>query len=183
MLEKRRRRELAGIIAVFAAFALLARFGGVGLTSPPLPDLRDPSLGEAPAFELSAPGGEVHRLADLRGEVVLLNFWATWCGPCREELPLLETLHQQLGGEGLEVIGVNVDQGDALRVQRFAEQQGLSFSVLHDPEQQVASHYAVLGYPTTVVIDREGRIVLSLLGAWDWGHMDAMAWLRELLAQ
>jgi thiol-disulfide isomerase/thioredoxin len=182
-VEARRRRELVGIIAVFAAFALLARFGGTGLISPPLPDLRNPSLREAPPFDLPAPGGEVHRLADHRDEVVLLNFWATWCGPCREELPILETLHQELGGEGLAIVGVNVDRGGALRVQRFAEQQGLSFSILHDPEQQAASSYAVLGYPTTVIIDREGRIVLSVLGAWDWGHPDAMAWLRELLAQ
>lgn len=179
----RRRRELIGIIAVFAAFALLARFGGGGLTPPPLPDLLSPSLREAPPFDLPAPGGEVHRLADHRDEVVLLNFWATWCGPCREELPILEALHQELGGEGLAIVGVNVDRGDPLRVERFVEQQGLSFPNLHDPEQQVANRYAVLGYPTTVVIDREGRIVLSTLGAWDWGHPDTMAWLRELLAQ
>jgi peroxiredoxin len=179
----RRRRELVGIAALVAAFALLARLGGAGLTSPPLPGLRDPRLGEAPAFELPEPGGGVHRLADHRGEVVLLNFWATWCGPCRQELPILEALHRELAGEGLSVIGVNVDRGDALRVRRFAEQQGLSFRLLHDPEQQVASRYGVLGYPTTVIIDREGRLVLSELGAWDWGHPDATAWLRELLAQ
>lgn len=178
-----RRRELIGIVAIFAAFALLARFTGGGLTPPPLPDLPSPSQGEAPPFDLPAPGGDLHRLADHRGEVVLVNFWATWCGPCREELPILEALHRELGGEGLAIVGVNVDRGGPLRVQRFSEQQGLSFPILHDPEQRVASRYAVLGYPTTVVIDREGRIVLSLLGAWDWGHPDALAWLRELLAQ
>jgi peroxiredoxin len=182
-LGARRRRELIGIIAVFAAFALLARFGGGGLAPPPLPDLPSPSQGEAPPFDLPASGGDLHRLAEHRGEVVLLNFWATWCGPCREELPILEALHGELGDEGLAIVGVNVDGGDALRVQRFADQQGLSFVLLLDPEQRVASRYAVLGYPTTVVIDRDGQIVLSALGAWDWSHPDAMAWLRELLAQ
>ena len=178
-----RRREFAGLIAIFAAFVLLARFGGAGLTRPPLPELGSPRLGEAPQWSLSAPAGEVQRLADHTGEVVLLNFWATWCAPCREELPILEAVHQELGGEGLVVIGMNVDPGGAEPVQRFTEQQGLSFRVLRDPEQRVAMSYGVRGYPTTVVIDRAGRIVLSELGAWDWSHPDAVAWLRELLAQ
>jgi peroxiredoxin len=132
---------------------------------------------------MPAPGEKVHRLADHSEQVLLLNFWATWCAPCREELPTLEALHRELGDEGLAIIGVNVDPGSAERAGRFAEQQGLGFIVLHDPEQRVASSYGVLGYPTTVVIDRDGRIVLSELGAWDWSHPDAVAWLRELLAQ
>jgi peroxiredoxin len=183
MQARPRRRGLAGLIALFAAFVLLARFGGPGLTTPPLPDVSGPRLGEAPEWSLPTPGEEVHRLADHQGQVVLLNFWATWCAPCREELPTLEALHQELGEEGLVIIAVNVDRGDAERVARFAEQKGLSFRVLHDPEQRVAGSYGVRGYPTTVVIDRAGRIVLSELGAWDWSHPDAVAWLRELLAQ
>ena len=178
-----RRWELAALIGLFAAFVLLARFGGAGLTSPPLPDRGSPRLGEAPDWSLPAPGEEVHRLADHPDQVVLLNFWATWCAPCREELPTLEALHQELGDEGLAIIGVNVDPGGAERAARFAEQQGLGFIILHDPEQRVAGSYGVRGYPTTVVIDRAGRIVLSELGAWDWSHPDAVAWLRELLAQ
>ena len=178
-----RRRELAGLIALFAVFALLARFGGSGLTRPPLPDLADPRLGEAPEWSLPAPGEAVESPASHPDPVVLLNFWATWCSPCREELPTLEALHRELGDQGLAIIGVNVDPGGAERAGRFAEQQGLSFIVLHDPEQRVASSYGVQGYPTTVVIDRDGWIVLSELGAWDWSHPDAVAWLRELLAQ
>lgn len=178
-----RRRDLAGIVALFAAFALLARFGGGGLSPPPLPDPRGPRLAEAPAFGLPSPGDEVHRLADHAGQVVVLNFWATWCAPCREELPTLEALHRELGGEGLTVLGVSVDGGGREPVQRFAERQALSFSVLHDPDQEVARSYGVVGYPTTVVIDRAGKIVLSEVGAWDWSHPDAVGWLRELLAQ
>jgi peroxiredoxin len=179
----RRRRELAGIIALFAAFALLARLVGGGLTRPPLPEARSPSLGKAPEFSLPTPGGEVHRLTDHAGQVVLLNFWALWCGPCREELPVLERLHGELRDEGLAIVAVNVDRGGAEDVQRFAEQKGLSFEILHDPEQRVATSYGVVGYPTTVVIDRAGRIVLSELGAWDWSHPDAVAWLRELISR
>jgi thiol-disulfide isomerase/thioredoxin len=178
-----RRRELVALIALFAAFVLLARFGGAGLTSPPLPGLGSLRLGEAPDWSLLTLGEEVHRLADHPDQVVLLNFWATWCAPCREELPTLEALHRELGDQGLAIIGVNVDPGGAERAGRFAEQQGLSFIVVHDPEQRVASSYGVQGYPTTVVIDREGWIVLSELGAWDWSHPDAVEWLRELLAQ
>ena len=174
---------MAGFVALFAAFAVLARFGGAGLTRPPLPEARSPSLREAPQFSLPTPGGEVQRLAEHTGQVVLLNFWALWCAPCREELPILETLHGELRDEGLAIVAVNVDRGGAERVQRFAEQKGLSFEILHDPEQRVAGSYGVVGYPTTVVIDRVGRIVLSELGAWDWSHPDAVAWLRELLSQ
>jgi peroxiredoxin len=178
-----RRRELAGLIALFAAFALLARFGGAGLTGPPLPEARSPRLGEAPGFSLPTPGGEIHHLSDHAGQVALLNFWAIWCAPCREELPTLETLHGELRDEGLAIVAVNVDRAGAESVQRFVEQKGLSFEILHDPEQRVASRYGVVGYPTTVVIDRAGRIVLSELGAWDWSHPEAVAWLRELLSQ
>ena len=178
-----RRGELAGLIAVVAAFALLARFGGAGLTAPRLPDLSSPRLGEAPPFGLPAPGGETLRLADHADQVVLLNFWATWCGPCREELPTLEALHQELGDEGLAIVGVSVDSGGSEPVQRFAQHQGLSFAILHDPDQKAARSYGVAGYPTTVVIDRAGRIAFSEIGASDWSHPDAVAWLRELLAQ
>ena len=122
-------------------------------------------------------------MAEHAGQVVLLNFWALWCAPCREELPILKTLHAELRDEGLAIVAVNVDRGGTERVQRFAEQKGLSFEILHDPEQRVAGSYGVVGYPTTVVVDRAGRIVLSELGAWDWSHPDAVAWLRELLAQ
>jgi len=178
-----RRRELVGLIALFAAFVLLARFGGSGLTRPPLPDLAGPRLREAPEWRPPTESEEVHSPASHPDPVVLLNFWATWCSPCREELPTLEALHQELGGEGLAIIGVNVDAGGAERGARFAEHKGLSFRILHDPGQRVAGSYGVLGYPTTVVIDRAGWIVLSELGAWDWSHPDAVAWLRELLAQ
>ena len=178
-----RRWELAGLIALFAAFVLLARIGGSGLTPPPLPDLTGPRLREAPEWRLPTPGEEVDGPASHPDQVVLLNFWATWCSPCREELPTLEALHQELGDEGLAIIGVNVDGGGAERAERYAEQKGLSFRILPDPEQRLARSYGVLGYPTTVVIDRAGWIALSELGAWDWSHPDAVAWLRELLAQ
>jgi len=184
-----RRRELAGLIALFAAFALLARFGGSGLTPPPLPDPAAPRHRQAPDWRPPTEDEETLGPAsqpgepDQVGQVVLLNFWATWCAPCREELPTLETLHQELGDEGLAIVGVNVDPGGEERAVRFAEQAGLSFQILPDPEQRVARSYGVLGYPTTVVIDRSGRIALSELGAWDWSHPDAVAWLRELLTQ
>jgi peroxiredoxin len=178
-----RRRELALLIALFAAFVLLAHFSGAGLTRPPLPGIEARSLGEAAPFELPTTGGEPRRLADHAGQVVLLNFWATWCGPCREELPALQTLHEQLRDEGLVILAVSVDRGDSQPVRRFAERQGVQFDVLHDPEQRAAARYGVVGYPTTVVIDRNGRIVLSELGAFDWSHPDAVAWLRTLLAQ
>ena len=113
----------------------------------------------APAFNGKTPDGEVIKLADYKGKVVLLDFWASWCGPCREEMPFLIQLHEKVRKNGFTVIGVNVDT-EVEKAEGFLNQLGQrpSFPVVFDPEGKIPPLYAVSGMPTTVLIDKHGVI-------------------------
>lgn len=111
----------------------------------------------APDFTLKANGGGNLRLSEHRGEVILLNFWASWCGPCRQEMPLLETLHQRYGELGFSVLGVNVDK-DPAKAAQLLRDIPVSFPVLLDDQGSVAARYDVSAMPTTVLIDRDGNM-------------------------
>jgi peroxiredoxin len=137
----------------------------------------------APAFELPLAGGGAASLAAARGEVVLVNFWATWCPPCRRELPALQALEAALGGAGLRILAVSVDRGPTEELASFARARELRFPVLHDRESDVARSYGVGAYPTTVVVDRAGRIALRAAGAYAWDAPESVAWFRALLAE
>src|SRR5215470_14888475 len=108
----------------------------------------------APAFKLPALSGSDMELASFRGQLVVLNIWATWCAPCVQEMPSLERLHRALGGEGLVVLSVSVDE-DEKDLRRFVTEHGLTFPVLRDPGGRLAADaYHTTGYPETFVIDR-----------------------------
>jgi peroxiredoxin len=177
----RRRREIWIVVGIAAAFALLSLPRERHLAAPLLPALPAASTRIAEPFELPGAAGGRVSLGDHAGEVVLLNFWATWCPPCREELPALQALHASLASEGLTILAVSVDGGSADAVARFAAERGLAFPVLHDPSEEVARRYGVLAYPTSVVIDRAGRVVLSAPGAYAWSAPASIAWFRALL--
>jgi len=136
---------------------------------------------EAPPFRLpSLAGGEVN-LASLRGKVVVLNFWATWCPPCVAEMPSLERLHRALGPEGLSVVTVSTDEDDA-ELRRFVAERSLSLPVLKDPGGRVAaSEYHTTGYPETFVLDREGRLLQHVVGPAEWDSPERIAFFRGLL--
>jgi peroxiredoxin len=130
---------------------------------------------EAADFQLKDLEGREIQLKSLRGSVVLLNFWATWCGPCRLEMPVIEKLHQQFHGKGLRVFGVNDEDIDTIR--DYVAEHEYSFPTLVDSEQQAMNLYRIRGIPTMVVIDREGKIaqyrmVLSR-------ENDLRSWLRK----
>jgi peroxiredoxin len=176
-----RRREWWIVIAIAAAFALLSVPRAPRLLEPPLPALPASSARVAPVFELPLADGGRAAYREHAGEVVLLHFWATWCPPCREELPALQALHAQLAPQGLRVLAVSVDGGSAETVARFAAERGLDFAVLHDPREEVARLYGVAAYPTSVVIDRAGRVLLAAPGAFAWDSPASVAWFRSLL--
>jgi peroxiredoxin len=119
---------------------------------------------EAPDFTLSDPSGKPVRLRDLRGGVVVVDFWATWCGPCRALMPHIQKMHEQLASKGLTILGLDVGE-DAATVAKFAKEQSYTFRLLLDGEPEVTSRYFVQGYPTTFVIDRTGRIVFRDMGS------------------
>jgi peroxiredoxin len=119
---------------------------------------------QAPDFSLPLlDGGESVSLQDYRGQVVYLTFWASWCLPCRQEMPYLAQLLERHQGEGFEVLAINVDQEVEL-ARAFVEEYGITFPVLYDPERSVAPTYRVPGYPTHFVIDRGGKIRYTSIG-------------------
>lgn len=119
---------------------------------------------EAPDFTLSDPSGTSVHLRDLRGKVVVVDFWATWCEPCRALMPHIQKMHEQLAAKGLTILGLDVGE-DADTVAKFAKEQSYTFPLLLDAEPQVTSRYFVQAYPTTFVIDRAGRIAFRGMGS------------------
>ncbi|MEH6582779.1 MAG: TlpA disulfide reductase family protein [Halioglobus sp.] len=119
---------------------------------------------EAESFTLPLLDGSGElSLEDFKGDVVYLSFWASWCQPCRQEMPYLKQLWQRHEGEGFQVLAINVESDSAL-AKEFAEQFEMTFPVLWDPERTVSSQYRVPGFPTHYIIDRSGRIRYSGLG-------------------
>ena len=127
---------------------------------------RAPEVGAiAPEYSAVTLAGDSVSLADLKGEVVLLNVWATWCIPCQEEIPALQRLHEQYSGQGLRIVGVSVDaRGEEQNVEEFAESFGVGYDVWLDPAERVISTFRVLGVPNTYLIDREGRVLWKHIG-------------------
>lgn len=111
----------------------------------------------APDFTLKSNSGENLRLAEQRGKVVMLNFWASWCGPCRKEMPLLDEMYQRYNKAGFTLYGVNVEQNTS-DAEKLLRELGTSFPILWDPESKVSKLYKVNAMPTTIMIDKEGKI-------------------------
>lgn len=131
-------------------------------------------------FELTTLDGERVRLSDLRGKTVFLNFWATWCPPCVEEMPSLRRLYERLSGHpDFVFLAVSTDEEWAA-VRRFFEREPAPFSVLLDPKGEIARRYGTTKFPETYVI-RDGEVLGHIIGPRDWDHWYAEAWLREVL--
>jgi peroxiredoxin len=141
--EMKIRNVLVGIVfSVFAASSLASS----GLAGQPAPD-----------FALKSSSGENLRLSEYRGDVVMINFWATWCGPCRQEMPLLDELYSRYQRVGFSLLGVNIDD-DSRRAMDMINELGVSFPVLFDARKEVSRLYQVDAMPVTVIVDREGNI-------------------------
>jgi len=159
---------------------LLLILGGAAIFAFRLRQPRPVNIGErAPDFTLpSLTQGSL----SLRGsgrQVVVLNFWATWCPPCVEETPSLEKFAEQMRLQGVAVVGVSVDQ-DVAALQTFVAQQHLSFPVLRDPDRSVDNRYGTFQFPETYIIDQEGRVAEKLIGAVDWQDPRLLAFVQEL---
>lgn len=111
----------------------------------------------APDFVLKSASGENLRLSEYRGDVVMINFWATWCGPCRQEMPLLDELYSRYQRVGFSLLGVNIDD-DSRRAMQMVEDLGVSFPVLFDAAKEVSRMYQVEAMPVTVLVDRSGNV-------------------------
>jgi peroxiredoxin len=135
----------------------------------------------APAFELKTLDGTTTSLASLRGRVVLLNLWASWCPPCLQEMPSLEQLHQKMKGEGLVIVGVSVDE-QPKAIRDVIAKTPVTFMILHDPESATAAAYRTTGYPETFLIDRDGVLRETFVGPKEWETPAITEAIRSLLA-
>jgi len=180
---------LGGGVVIGAAAGYLVFFG---LPSEPADPQPQPTVGaprisiagletgsQAPLFELETADGEMVRLEEYRGQVVLLNFWATWCAPCRIEMPLLQSTFDSFQDQGLVILGIDFDEPADL-VASFGDELGLTFPLLLDPGGKVQQQYKVRGYPTTVVLDREGRIQSYHIGVLTQSQLDGFMQIAGL---
>jgi peroxiredoxin len=164
----------AVIIGVVIAAVALMLFAGVRLARP-----RGVKIGgsgqngkPAPEFELKSLDGRQVRLSDYRGKAVLLNFWATWCGPCKIEMPWFVDLQRQYGGQGLQVIGIAMDDSSEEAIAKFAKEMGVNYPVLIGKEAVGDAYGGVQFLPTTFFIDRQGRVVDRVFGLVSHSDME-----------
>jgi len=136
----------------------------------------------APAFQLNSNAGKPLALADFRGQIVLLNFWASWCGPCRQEMPILEQLNRQYHGKGVTLLGVNVEPDSAAAV-AWLKATPVTFPILFDTESKVSSLYEVAGMPNTVIIDRKGLVRYIHRGYSAGAENDYLNQIRALIRE
>jgi len=163
---------LAAVVAIAVGFALWTG------SSVPDPVGRGST---APAFALpELPSKGDVSLASLRGQVVLLNFWATWCEPCEREMPAMQRLYAKLGPEGLHLVAVSVDESTDV-VEQFRARFSLTFQILWDPDKRVSDTYQAYRYPETLLIGRDGVVVERYIGPRDWDSPLYEARLRRLL--
>ena len=157
-----------------AATRVLHGSGAAIAIGAPAPDFRAVTLDAQP---------RVRSLADYKGDVVLLNIWATWCGPCRVEMPSMEALHKDFASQGLRVVAVSIDQiAGPPQIREFARELGLTFEILHDSAQHIVRSYQVNGYPQSFVIGRDGTIRRRWIGAENWNSPSNRSLMRALLA-
>jgi thiol-disulfide isomerase/thioredoxin len=162
--------------AALAVLALIIPFPACAFNFAPTPPKPAPAL----AFEDAA--GNPLTLEDFRGKVVVLNLWATWCGPCRKEMPSLDRLQAEYGPEGIYVLPLSLDRGGLDQIRAFYDEVGIrNLKIYRDPSGGASRTLSAFGLPTTVVLDRDGREVGRVLGPAEWDGDEALATLRSVL--
>ena len=135
----------------------------------------------APNFQLRDMNGQVISLSDLRGKVVLLNFWATWCGPCRIEMPAMERLYRTFDRKDFEILAVSTDAQGVVVTRPFQQENQLSFPILHDSDFRVGLSYGARTLPMTFMVDRQGIVRQQIFGARDWQAAEAHQLIKMLM--
>ncbi len=164
---------VGGLVVFAAAIVLLAQPGQDRYVDAGVP---------APAFSLPrSSDGAPLSLEAQRGRVVLVNFWATWCKPCEDEMPSMERLYRALAGQGFELLAVSVDRPGA-PVDEFAKRYGITFPILLDPDREVANRWQAFRFPESFLVDAEGRVVERYIGPRTWDAPEYEERIRELLS-
>ncbi|AJE04828.1 TlpA disulfide reductase family protein [Geobacter pickeringii] len=135
----------------------------------------------APDFTLNTLNGELVKLSDLKGQVVLVNFWATWCPPCREEIPSLMRLNAAMAGKPFRMLCVSIDEGGKVAIEEFFRKSGYSLPTLPDTDKRAGTLYGITGVPETFVIDKRGVILKKVVGGMEWDRPDVVAYLTDIM--
>ncbi|MDO3379607.1 TlpA family protein disulfide reductase [Geoalkalibacter halelectricus] len=169
------------VVLALVAGALLVMGGAPKPDAPPAPSVRVGTV--APDFTLNTYGGDSVTLSHLRGKVVLINFWATWCPPCRAEKPTLEKLNQRFGHrEDFELLAINVEEDPHRALATYLEANPYSFTIPIDPQGRVQELYRVYRFPETFIVDRNGIVVDHVIGGRDWTDSRVIEHISRLLA-
>jgi peroxiredoxin len=136
---------------------------------------------KAPEFRLDGLSGRKVELKNFKGKIIFLTFWATWCGPCKEEMPSIEALYQRFKGQDFVVLTIAVDLEGAIPVEKFIAKNRYSFYVLIDSKSEILDLYRVEGIPMTFLIDKKGKIIGKALGPRDWKSPEAISLFHQLV--
>ncbi|MBI4892178.1 MAG: TlpA family protein disulfide reductase [Acidobacteria bacterium] len=167
------------VVSIQAAAALLL----VGISFLVADSLRERlvSVGDsAPRFQVTTDAGRHISTSDFGGKILVVNFWATWCPPCVDEMPSLQAMAKQFEGRGVVVLGVSVDKNEA-NYKRFLQQAGISFPTARDPEADISAEYGTFKYPETYVIDQQGKVRQKHIGPRNWMDPELVKSIADLL--
>jgi len=208
-VSKRNKRKRAAPPAIYLVAAIVAAIAGFGTVyvsfapsdngetqvstgTGPLAGLNKGAMAalvikskpvDLPALTFADGDGKPVSLADFSGKIVLLNIWATWCVPCREEMPALDKLETKLGGKDFQVVAVNIDKGGPDKAAAFLNETGASHLALYtDPSGKLFATLKAVGMPTTLIIDRHGKEIARLVGPADWASPEAVKVIEAAIA-
>lgn len=174
-------RRLVLIIVVLTLVGGSLYIGSASSSRPSYAPVKLAEIGDpAPGFQLEDTAGNKVSLADLRGKVVLVNFWATWCPPCRAEMPSMEKLNEAMAEDDFVMLAINVEENGRDVVPAFLKKTPHSFSVLYDDQGVAQDVYGVYKFPESFVIRKDGVIDDKVIGAIDWAHPETIAYFKEL---
>ncbi len=165
------------IIILSLSFTLIGRAADAGQALHPIADHR-----AAPGFALYDMDDKQHSLADYRGKVVIVNFWATWCPPCRQEFPSMEKAYQQLQKDDIVMLAIDVGE-DGDTIFEFTADYPVTFPILMDMDAKITRQYGVIGLPTTYIIDPQGRLAYQVIGTREWTDPGLLNAIRTIKSQ
>ena len=174
-------RRLLLIVVVLSLVGGSIYLGGASNSRPDYEPVKPVEIGDmAPDFKLQDNNGNMVTLSDLRGKVVMVNFWATWCPPCRAEMPSMEKLNNAMAGDDFVMLAINIEENGRSAVAEFLKRTPHTFPILYDEKAVVQKQYGVYKFPESFVIRKDGIIDDKVIGAIDWAHPETITYFKEL---
>jgi peroxiredoxin len=165
----------------------LRAMGEMAATAPQQPQAEPPPSPmegkPVPDFTLPTLDGKTFNAASVRGKILFINIWATWCAPCREEMPSMERLYKQMKGLDFEMVGISIDKDGKKAVAPFVKELGITFPILMDPQSATSAKFNITGVPETFLVNRDGTILHHLVGPTEWDTPAIVGTLKDLVAK